>query len=279
MMSGFDDRTLGAYVDGELSVDDARAIDAALGSDAGLRARIAAIREATLAARAAFAAVERETVPERLIAAVRKNRPEIRLHPLPGVGFRKVRERRVALPLAAAAAVVVAALIGVFASGLTGSDAPDQIAYEDSWLDQVKRSYEGYAKVDQGESHPLVDVDAGGVGGGEQLGAWFGEQLNRQLEVPDLSEQGLTLKGGRLLIVEGKPSAQILYMAADGSPVALSVVPSVGRDQVISAQGGDTANLLHWRARNYGYALIGNLTLDAMRDLANKIAPRQNPAT
>ncbi len=280
-MGGIDDRALGAYVDGELSIDEARAIDAALGSDAGLRARIAAIREATLAARAAFAGVEREPVPERLTAAVRQRQPEAHLLALPGVNFAKVRERRFAVPMVATAAVLIAAVIGVFASGVTGSRAPDQVAYEDSWLDQVKLSYEGYAKVDQNESHPLVDVDvdADGAGGGEQLGAWFGEHLNRQLEVPDLSHQGLTLKGGRLLIVEGKPSAQILYVTEEGLPVALSVVPSIGRDLVISAQGGEDANLLHWRVRNYGYALIGNLTLDTMRELADKIAPRQSPAT
>jgi anti-sigma factor RsiW len=279
MMVGLDDRALGAYVDGELPVDEARAIDAALGSDAGLRARIAAIREATLAARAAFAAIEREPVPERLIAAVRQRKPETRLLALPGVGLAKGRGRRFAVPLAAAATVLIAAAIGVFASGLIGSRAPDQVAYEDSWLDQVKRSYERYAKVDESETRALVDVDADGAGGGEQLGAWFGEHLERQLEVPDLSAHGLILKGGRLLIVEGKPSAQILYVTEDGSPVALSVVPSVGRDQVISAQGGENANLLHWRARNYGYALIGNLTLDTMKDIADKIAPRLSPAT
>ena len=103
--------------------------------------------------------------------------------------------------------------------------------------------------------------------------------MNRQLEVPNLSSHGLTLKGGRLLIVAGKPSSQFLYVSENGSPVALSVVPSTGRDQLISAQGSDKANLLHWRARNYGYALIGNLTLDIMKDIANEIAPRRSPAT
>ncbi len=278
-MVGFDDKTLGAYVDGELSVDEARAIDAALGSDPGLRARIAAIREATLATRAAFALVEREAVPERLIAAVRRHPPRRRAVALPKLDLAHLRDRRVMAPVAAAAALLIAAVIGVFASGLTDSSAPDQVAYEDSWLDQVKRSYEGYAKVDHAETQTRVDVDTLGSGGGEQLGAWFGEHLDRQLDVPDLSTHGLLLKGGRLLIVEGRPSAQILYVTESGSPVALSVVPSIGRDQVISAQGGEDANLIYWRARNYGYALIGDLTLETMKELADEIAPRQSPAT
>ncbi|MSO69145.1 MAG: anti-sigma factor [Alphaproteobacteria bacterium] len=276
-MTGFDDRTLGAYVDGELSIDEARFVDIALSSDAGLRARIAAIREATLAARAAFASVEREAVPEHLLITVRQGAPKTRVFPLPGVNLYHVRGHRFAIPIAVAASVTVVAGLGVLASGLIGSDPANQVAYEDSWLDQVRQSYEGYADIGQEDSPALVDAD--GASGGEQLGAWFGDQLNRQREVPDLSSHGLTLKGGRLIIVAGKPSAQFLYVSETGSPVALSVVPSTGRDQLISAQGGDKANLLHWRARNYGYALIGNLTLDTMRDLANEIAPRRSPAT
>lgn len=275
-MSGFDDRTLGAYVDGELSAEETLAIDAALGSDAGLRARIAAIREATLAAHAALAPIEREPVPERLIEAVRRGVPRARIFALPGVKLQAPRGRRFMAPLAAAASLVIAAMIGVFASGLLGSSAPDEVTYEDSWVDQVKRSFEVYAGIYQTEDRALVDMD--GTEGGDQIGAWFGQQLNRQLEVPDLSAFGLTLKGGRLVIVQGKPSAQILYVSEDGSPVALSVVPSVGRDQVISAQHGETINLLHWRARNYGYALIGSLALDTMKSLADEIAPRMSPA-
>lgn len=171
-MTGFDDRTLGAYVEGELSVDDARMIDTALNSDAGLRARIAAIREATLAARAAFSAVELEPIPERLMLAVRQRAPQARVFALPGVHLGNVRHR-FAIPVAAAAILVVAG-IGVLASGLIDSDTPDQIAYEDSWLDQVKRSYKGYAEVDQNDtrglststSMPMVSAAASGLAPG-----------------------------------------------------------------------------------------------------------------
>ena len=75
---------------------------------------------------------------------------------------------------------------------------------------------------------------------------------------------------------DGEPSAQIIYATKDGAPVALAVVASRGPDELISARTGDGINLLHWRARDFGYALIGALDLKTLERLADEIAPRRS---
>ncbi|MGD9536542.1 MAG: anti-sigma factor [Alphaproteobacteria bacterium] len=285
-MTRFDDRTLGAYVDGEASPEEARAIDAALGSDAGLRARIAALREVSLATRAAFAPIEREPPPDRLIDVARSARPGASVHRLgrlphlprfprlPRLPALQGRWRRFALPLAGAAGVAAAVLIGVSSAGLFSRDEPEELAYSDPWLDQVRRSYDAYAAVEPtSAAAPDEEADSGDV---EQVGAWFSRRLDHPIMVPDLSAHGLTLKGGKVLIANGEPSAQIIYATEDGAPVALAVVASRGPDELIAARAGGGTNLLHWRASDYGYALIGALDLKTMERLADEIAPRRS---
>jgi hypothetical protein len=64
------DEMLIAHADGELPADAAARVEAALVADAALAARYAALTGAGHAARQAFAAVAREPVPDRLLAAV-----------------------------------------------------------------------------------------------------------------------------------------------------------------------------------------------------------------
>lgn len=64
------DEMLVAHADGALSGEEARRVEAALAADAALAARYAALAGAGRAARAAYAGVAREPVPDRLLAAV-----------------------------------------------------------------------------------------------------------------------------------------------------------------------------------------------------------------
>jgi anti-sigma factor RsiW len=278
-MSRFDDTTLGAYVDGELPLSAAAAIARAEASDPALRARIEALRALGAAARNSFATIEREALPAALahrldqVTAARTGTGENRSARWLASLLGRPLVRRLA---GACAAILLALGAGAYASGLLQvGTTPSDETYEDGWIEQVKRSYDIYADIFRREARPMVDVD--GLDGGAELGAWFGPKLNRTLAVPDLSPHGLTLMGGRLVIVAGQPSAQFLYVTADGFPFALSVVPSAGSDQRVSARQHESVTLLHWRAKNYGYALIGNLAPDAMRSLADEIAPQLSP--
>ena len=70
MTTTIDAQRLGAYIDGELDEEAARAVEEALAASPELRAELHAIQKADGLLRAAFAAPLREAVPEPLIGAV-----------------------------------------------------------------------------------------------------------------------------------------------------------------------------------------------------------------
>lgn len=64
----FDDETLMAYVDGELSPSEAKRVEQAMADDPALAARVARFRNVRRALRLAYDSVTREPIPERLRA-------------------------------------------------------------------------------------------------------------------------------------------------------------------------------------------------------------------
>jgi anti-sigma factor RsiW len=270
----FDDETLGACADGELNRECALAIEAALPFDSALRARLAAIRAAGASARASFADVLSEPVPAALLAL---GKGKVRRRFALPDGFRLAKAysgvwRSYSFGLTGALIVLLAVAGGLIASGALRLGGGAQLAEnDDQWLEQVRRSYDLYTGIYQSEARTLVDV-----GGDElsQIDGWFGLHLNRTLDVPDLREHGLTLQGGRLLIIGSAPAAQFMYVAEDGSQIALLIAPSKGRDTLLRSESRTNVRLLHWRTANYAYVLIGGLDIDTMRSLAEEIAPR-----
>jgi len=65
-MNAYDDKTLVAYVDGELDPREAWLVQVALDRDAGLRDKVRVMRETATVLRAAYAPVAREGLPDEL---------------------------------------------------------------------------------------------------------------------------------------------------------------------------------------------------------------------
>ncbi len=127
------DESLMAYLDGEAAPDQARAIDAALGVNPALRARLAALEARDQTVRAAFDQVLDRPVPTHLVDAVRKAAtPDViplNLHrqgrtSVVGGAFAVLRRRplMVAATLAAQAAVI--AVTATVALSLQGPATP-----------------------------------------------------------------------------------------------------------------------------------------------------------
>lgn len=131
----FDDITLMRYADGELDAETSAAIERAMPEDEALVARIAAFDESRRQAKAAFAPLLDEPVPEALTASVRALIDKQNVNAAP-VADAKIIDfpnraqqppaRRWVLPLAASLA---AALLGSFAGyRLAGSPAEDSLS-------------------------------------------------------------------------------------------------------------------------------------------------------
>ena len=65
-----------------------------------------------------------------------------------------------------------------------------------------------------------------------ELEAWLGARVGLDFRIPDLSARRLAFAGGRMLVVDGKPVAQLMYTDPSGARIALCVTASRGIDAV-----------------------------------------------
>jgi anti-sigma factor RsiW len=130
------------------------------------------------------------------------------------------------------------------------------------WIMQVAQYHKIYAR----EQRHLVEVPAAETPHIEQ---WLGKRLDDlAFKVPDLSAFGLTFKGARMLVVNGAPVAQLVYLPADGRAVALCIIHSKKDDKPLTASQQDDLNLVDWRVKGYGFVVIGWENPDALRAIA-----------
>ena len=266
-----DDAQLAAYVDGELDDDAARAVEIGLFADPEARRRLAATRETTALLRSAFAPVLHEPVPARLTALLEPKSENVVALP--------AARRRWVMPAMVAASVLVAAVgIGVNTVGVGPfEDFADRSLQRlvsqsgDNWLEDATGAYtvhSGYLA----EEKSLMDIDGEQA---EAVGNFFSQRfLKKDLHVPDLSQRGFQLKGGRLLVVNGKPAAQILYSTEKGEPLALMITLRPGDDRAARFVRRDNVNVLHWKSGGYLYAVIGRLDRLQLQEIANEIGPK-----
>jgi anti-sigma factor RsiW len=272
-----DDAQLAAYVDGELDDDAARALEAQLFGDPEARRRLAELRETSALLRQAFAPTLHEPVPERFTALLEVKPEDAKRENV--LAFPAARRRRWVAPSLVAASVLIAAVgigvntIGVGSFGDFADRSLQRLVSQsgDNWLDDATGAYtvhSGYLA----EEKPLMDIDGEQA---EAVGNFFGQRfLKKDLHVPDLSQRGFALKGGRLLVVNGKPAAQILYSTDKGEPLALMITSRPGDDRAQRFVRRDDVNVLHWKSGGYLYAVIGRLDRGQLQEIANEIGPK-----
>lgn len=271
-MATVDDITLNAYLDGELDEPGAREVEAALAYDPALQRRLDGLVRAVALTRAALTPALHEVVPDRLAAIgtapplVSSNAAIVTLTPR--------AQRRWVVPAALAASLLLATIgggIGYEHYISSGRGLPRLVA-GDAWLDTVSNFHQVYARIYADEDRALVDIAGDDA---EQVGTFFSQRLSRNLQVPDLTSHGFTLQGGRLVIIQSKPSAQIVYVANNGKTLTLSVLSAGGgRDVLPRLERRRDANVLHWRSGGTNYALVGDIEASLLQAIAADIAPK-----
>src|SRR5438105_15363497 len=213
-----DDRLV-AYLDGKLEPPQRREVEAWLDADPAARQQVAALADSTHLLRLAYDDVLHEALPDRLIATARGETIEAQAGAriLPFHGRATVRtvisnRRWIALPAAASLFGLVvgggAAYLGV-AKLLPDNTAGRRPAVEaaaanGAWLDNAA----GYFKlfVNAGDN-PALDVPATGDSG-EALQK-ISQSLPQKIQLPDLKPWGLSFRGAKLVVVEGRPAAEL----------------------------------------------------------------------
>jgi anti-sigma factor RsiW len=288
-MQKHNDEALIAYLDGELDPAEQRHVEAWLDADPAIRERLAALATSVDLVRSAYADIVDEPLPERLLAAARGEaavpgtalQGEVREAEIHVLRPRRVAEkapgRRWYIGLAAAAG-----LFGMMIGGAgtylgmgvtpksTGADQTQlaAAAAQRIWLDNAAAAYK--LAVNAGDGM-LVDVPASNDPR---------EALQRisqnlpQVRLPDLKPWGLILRGARLVVVEGRPAAQLVYVSDDKALGAVTLVISASKQPDLSPtiERRQDINLLYWRNNGRAYALVGQADLGYLWGIANDIA-------
>ncbi|MEO0914574.1 MAG: anti-sigma factor, partial [Pseudomonadota bacterium] len=199
---------LSAYIDGELDAADTAAVETLAEKDPEIAAELESLRATDAALLGAFDDLLSEPVPLDLARAIENvpatpapaNLPEAPR----GWGFGAIA--------AGIAALVLATGIGGY-GGYTL--APEKVVVaERGWMADVADYHRVYAR----EGRHLAEVPPEEA---EHIMSWIGDRTGVPFTIPDLTAQGLTFEGARLLVAGRKPVAQLMYKAADGTIFAL----------------------------------------------------------
>jgi anti-sigma factor RsiW len=283
MQQRSDDRLI-AYLDGELEVAQRREVEVWLDADPAARHRMAALAESANLLRLAFDEALREPVPDRLIAAARGETapPQASAQILPfrrRVGAQIVSPRvwRIGLPVAAS-------LFGLLVGGgvtylgpgrlaLNGvaskQPALEATAANNLWLDNAA----GYFKlvVSAGDNPPM-DIPA--TGDPREALQKISQSLPQEVRLPDLKPWGLSFRGARLVVEEGRPAAALVYTTDNKAigPLGLIIGSSKQPDIPPTFDRRQDVNLLYWRHQGRAYALVGQADIGYLWGIANDVA-------
>jgi anti-sigma factor RsiW len=243
-MTNYDLRLM-AYVDGELDAAAAREVEAVLAGDPEARRTVAKYREAAALLRAACA--------EGFYAD-----GTVRVPTAP------VRTGAIRRLISYAAVAAVAAIVG-FGGGWVSSGVA--VSDRQHIVDEVA----DYHSVQSLETKHLVEVPATEAA---DLTTWLGRRLERHLAVPDLAPAGLHFAGGRMVVIDRKPVAALIYTRDNGPPVALCIIHDASQTSDVRIDRRDDQSLASWSDGAYTYVVVGHLTDADARAIADRAAPQ-----
>ncbi|GAB5459914.1 anti-sigma factor family protein [Hoeflea alexandrii] len=251
---------LSAYLDGELDAAEARSVEAMLEKDPALQAELDALIAADALAQDQFDALLGDPVPLALAQKIKA---------LPvGAAPSRPASPPVWAALAAGLALFVFGGLGGYLLKDRISPAGDQVA-QAGWLNDIADYHEIYA----GQQRHLVEVRADES---DHLKKWLGASVGVAFSIPDLTGFELTFEGGRLLVANGKPVAQLMYRQADGTVIALCLQSSPNGDTasstVFKEQTIKGFDFVSWKSNGAAYVVVGPGGQSGLIDIAAQAA-------
>ena len=243
------DALLVAYADGELDPEQAREVERQLATDPEARRSVELFQSTASLLRAACG---EHGYASATVALPASNVTPLRRRSLVG--------RRDAW---IGAAALAACAVG-FAGGMTWAGRPPDA--RQALLDEVVSYHAVYAR----ETTPLDQAPPERAG---EIAVWLGRRLGRQLEVPDFASRGLSFAGARLLVVDGKHVAQLMYNRPQGLPIGLCIARFEGKASLETERHGSQW-LAAWQDGALLYVVVGELAEDEVRAIAG-LAARQ----
>jgi anti-sigma factor RsiW len=246
-----------AFADGELDPETTRRVERMVAEDVAARRKVEIYRETAMLLRAAchesLYASDDVATGEGL--AARESVAVMR--------WRTVRRRAPRRHAWAAAASIAAAVIG-FGGGALWTRQPT--TEREDLVAEIANYHPIYAR----ETRHLVEIPATSK---DELVTWLGARLDRApFAVPDLAAAGLSFAGGRLLAIDGRPVAQLMYTRANGRPIGVCLTRMDGPPAPLGIERRGALRLASWKDDSFAYVVVGELGDRAIRDIAARAA-------
>lgn len=104
----------------------------------------------------------------------------------------------------------------------------------------------------------------------DHMVAWLSKRLGEKIAAPDISKEGFSLIGGRLVTYSDQPAALIMYENTKGERLSLMIAHNA-ENQVTGFQFNDRNNIqtLYWIDGPLGYALSSSIGKDRLQSVAH----------
>lgn len=246
----FSERDIHMALDGEMPAEDVAGYRAWLEATPEMKTRAERFEADRDLLNKALAGVLAEPVPDGLLRAVS--------------GEGRVPARRTALWRAVAAALIFAVGgAGGYVLGSSGWRPGQPDLAGNRFVEQALQAHVLYAA----EKLHVVEV---GADQSDHLLGWLSKRVGLDLVAPDLTAEGLTFLGGRLLPAGDGKAAQFMYQDGAGNRVSLYVTADKGAaDTGFRLVKAGDASAYYWLDDGYGCAIAGSLPQDRLLAVAN----------
>ncbi len=261
-MNPITEAELHAFVDGQLTPERHREIEASLAQRPEEALRVQSYRDQKRELRALFDPVLDEALPQRVLDAARPRAPWY--------------TRRWVAGLA------IALISGAAGWGLHGAwQAASSPASALAAAGFAQRAAVAHAVYSPEQRRP-VEVDAAHE---DQLVAWLSKRMGAPMKPPHLQALGYALEGGRLLPGGRGPVAQFMYRDAGGRRLTLYVSNEIGELSSPSASGAHGVNretefrfaregqlnVFYWVEGRFGYAISAEADRAALTEVSSEV--------
>ncbi|MBY5592407.1 anti-sigma factor [Rhizobium leguminosarum] len=255
------DEDLTAFIDGELTAEEAARIEAMVKEDESVAERLEFLARASLPFKQAFAPLLSEAPGEKLQAM------------LAAISVQQ-RAKSASAPLFASRRRFLGALAASLVAGIAIDRAVIGIGARFSAKDE---NSEWRAVVADYISLYTAETFAGPAPGREDQAAQLAgldEKLGLSLSPEAVSLPGIDFKRALLLQYDGKALAQIAYLDPETGPMALCIVKSDKGAKAPDLEHRKGMNVVYWSNATHAFMLIGRIPVGRVQELAENARSR-----